>query len=80
MKHNFDFFNSKIVDKERNLEKRINLEIIEIKKKKTTLELRLLGRIKAPLITRLENILSANRLQCERIADFARLGFGVGEA
>ena len=32
MKHNIDFFNTKIVDKERNLEKVINLEIIEIKK------------------------------------------------
>ena len=37
LKHNFDFSNSKILDKEHNLEKRLILEMIEILNNKNSI-------------------------------------------
>ena len=40
IKHNFDFSNTKILDKEHNLEKRLILEIIEILNNKNSINKR----------------------------------------
>ena len=40
LKHNFDFSNPKILDKEHNLEKRLILEMIEILKNKNSINKR----------------------------------------